>query len=650
MRNLRASWICSFMLALSLSGCDGFSSIPETASPPEDASNTRSRPDPVRPDAGDAGQIVTAVPPSASQCALVPPRDVTPVKILENNQEFTVITTRRVERITGAFDGGGGPVNSVVFSPDGRCALSGTNDSALRLWDMATGGILRLFRGHEGPVNSVAFDPEGRYALSGSADATLRLWDVATGDVLRLFRGHEGPVNSVTFDPEGRYALSGSADATLRLWDVATGDILRLFGGHEGPVNSVAFDPEGRYALSGSADATLRLWDVATGDVLRLFRGHEGPVNSVAFSPDGRHALSGSTDGTLQLWDVTTGNALRRMFAPNHSFTLTVNGVNQNIARIATVAFSPNGQYAISGAYNNTLRLWNVATGDTYILHGNDAILYGKYNPFDEMLNSIAFSPDGRNTLSGSEDGSLRIGAIRTRAAKTILDESVAASAEDRFLTLLEDKVGPRIPEPPFVEVNKDPFEKRVTFEQRTAAICTARRELYQEQVNARNAKLQAFEADREHWELRALAESFASTYGNPELHALVGADNAPKYDSEHDLMYARLGYEWLDGGEEVSFEVPAGEAARFVYLALTQGKAKLAATYRCQRDAGLVLLDVEVKIGDQRYHATPVRRREVVDSRKIHAVGFGCSFRENLRPQNPNLKDATCREYLSHE
>ncbi len=80
----------------------------------------------------------------------------------------------------------------------------------MKLWDLATGQLLRTFEGHSRYIQSVAFSPDGVRILSGSMDDTMKLWDGATGQPLRTFEWQATSVHSVGFSPEGMRVLSGT--------------------------------------------------------------------------------------------------------------------------------------------------------------------------------------------------------------------------------------------------------------------------------------------------------------------------------------------------------------------------------------------------------------------------------------------------------
>ena len=171
--------------------------------------------------------------------------------------------------------GHSGSVLLVAFSPDGALVLSGSHDDTLKLWDAATGALLRTFESKG--TTSIAFSPDGTRILSSGFE-TVKLWDAITGSLLRTFDGHSGWVLSVTFSPDGTRVLSGGYD-TLKLWDATTGTTLRAF---ERATSPVAFSPDGARVVSGSDDNTLKLWDAATGALLRAFKEDAGLVSILA--------------------------------------------------------------------------------------------------------------------------------------------------------------------------------------------------------------------------------------------------------------------------------------------------------------------------------------------------------------------------------
>ena len=185
--------------------------------------------------------------------------------------------------------------------------------------------------------------------------------------------------------------------AQLTHYEDAAQRLIRTFTGHTGAVYSVAVSPNGRTALSGGCDeydknnrwqcvrGSVKLWDIASGSELRSFVGHTSDVFAVAFSPDGQTALSGGNDKTLKLWDVASGQELRSFAGHGGS--------------IRKVMILPDGLTAISGSDDNTLKLWVIAS----------ARELRTFTGHTSWISSVAISPDGRSVLSSSCDKTIKL-------------------------------------------------------------------------------------------------------------------------------------------------------------------------------------------------------------------------------------------------
>jgi len=225
----------------------------------------------------------------------------------EEAKVITKSTPVRPERLD--FQAIGHGVLAAAFCADGEWIVSGDADYTVRLWDSASGKVLRELKGHSDWVRAVAFSPDGKQVVSGGRDQTVRVWDSASGVELKKLTPPRDRVASVAFLPDGKHVLSAGSGGTVLRWDLETGEIDLEFNTNFYQIYVMALSNCATKLITGS-HGRVTIFETETGMVVADLKSHHGQCNAVYLPGDGKHAISGGDDGVLRRSNIATKNVV----------------------------------------------------------------------------------------------------------------------------------------------------------------------------------------------------------------------------------------------------------------------------------------------------------------------------------------------------
>jgi WD40 repeat protein/serine/threonine protein kinase/tetratricopeptide (TPR) repeat protein len=351
-------------------------------------------------------------------------------------------------------------VGTVAFSPDGKTLLT-RGATGIWLWDVSTRRVLRSITWNGGDLSFARFSANGKVIVAGGQQQT-QFWDATTAKPLGAPIRFQNSAGWVIPNPNGEMLLKGEWNSgrgrnevqLFTLKDKApVGDpiptpvAVNLYV--QGDMN-VLFSPDGKYLVTkerlqgqaalvqaASMPEELRIWDTATGKPLGKPLGPFYALSAVAFSSGGKMLLATQWNRNLdhfeiQRWDVETGKpvgaiplgqapALVLAVGPDGKTVAVMNPQEIRLfdaltgrrlgqalrlpAMFTAVAFSPDGKLLLTGSNDQTARLWNAATGARLgepLRHGSP-------------VRAVAFSPDGRTALTQGMDNTVSLWDLTVR-------------------------------------------------------------------------------------------------------------------------------------------------------------------------------------------------------------------------------------------
>jgi len=298
-----------------------------------------------------------------------------------------------------------GGVEKVLYSPDGRLLASSSDDSTVKVWDVATGRELRTFTSLTTQAPGLAFSRDGSLLAASDYNGNVAVWSLREGTQQTAIKNGIA-ILSVAFSPDGRWIAGvgepyGSSTETQKrctVWKVADGSVVQAWHLPEA-ARAVVFTPDGKDVVTAADnDGGIVFLNPATVGVDRKLVGHTKLISGLVFSGDGRMLVSSSWDHFIRIWDVASGTSRE---LPGGKYE-----------EIYSVAISPDEKRLVSTGddTDGRVKVWNVADGQ---------MLYAI--KFADTVASATFSPDGRTlavatgkegiTLHDASDGR-RIGSF----------------------------------------------------------------------------------------------------------------------------------------------------------------------------------------------------------------------------------------------
>jgi WD40 repeat protein len=328
------------------------------------------------------------------------------------------------------FQGHDAPVKSLVFGSDGKNLITSDDNGQVCFWDTTSS---KEVRGIKTNRTGLALSPDGKRFVTDDFHQTIQVWDCDTGaELVKIKRPEDAWIKGLALSRDGKELVSlnwmkvGERSVELIVWDAGDGKQIRHISLPEidlgdflmlSSPQALALTPDGQTAFLGNGPGGIHRVDLEDGQQTMHLAGHKSFAGALVLSEDGKTLLSGSVDHSVRVWDLIAGQEVATLEGGRRA--------------VHAVAFAPGGRLAASagGAPRRTdrgdpdypyddvtdplkIHLWDLATGKE-VTH---------FEGHQADVTALAFSPDGKQLVSGQRDGTVLVWDLTSLRRLPVLD------------------------------------------------------------------------------------------------------------------------------------------------------------------------------------------------------------------------------------
>jgi len=247
------------------------------------------------------------------------------------------------------------------------------------------------FTGHPNGVHRIRLFPRtGHLILSAGLEGKCKVWSVEQKRVMRTYVGHSAGVRDVQFNHDGTKFVSASYDRFLRLWNTESGEVLQTFSNRKVPYCVEFYPHDDNLFVVGCSDNKIVTYDSTTADITQEYNHHLAPVNAIVFVEDhGTKMVSSSDDKKILVWEWDIGVPIKYISDPTmHSMPCLV--------------MHPSLKWFVGQSLDNTIAVFQA--GNRYALQRKKVFTGHVVSGY---ACEMAFSPDGQYLVSGDGNGNV---------------------------------------------------------------------------------------------------------------------------------------------------------------------------------------------------------------------------------------------------